>query len=73
MEDAVVSRRPARHRRPGQVLDQVEAEYRVEHGDLDPLPFTGGHPVNQRGEHRVGDGQAGDLVANDVLQAPEAA
>lgn len=53
---------------PGEVLDQVERDERVRHRDLDVLALTCGVPVQQRGEHAVGDGQGGHLVAEDGRQ-----
>ncbi len=53
---------------PGQVLDEVERDQRVGHRDLDPLALAGLVAVHQRREDGVGDGQGGDLVADDGRQ-----
>ncbi len=54
-----------RGRRPG-VLHQGEGRHDVDHRDLHPLTPAGALPLEQRGQHGVGDGQAADLVGHEA-------
>ena len=55
--------------RPG-VLDEREGGHHVDHGHLHPLSLAGSLPVEQGGHHRVGDGQAADLVGDQRGHEP---
>src|SRR5664280_1804243 len=46
------------------IRDRHERSHDVDHRDLDPLSLSGPLAMEEGGEHRVGNGEAADLVCN---------